>query len=383
VQLASQSPMALAGGRVRGKTPGVVTAWRAHLADGWRRLRRLARHPRVRATLTAARRRAWWLLIPVAALLVALAIASVPPTRRANQQGTFSFAALGDAPYSTLDERQYPVTLADIDRHDLGFVVHVGDIMAGRCTDDRYRKSLDWFNGLRHPVIYTPGDNEWSDCGYRGGGSFAIDRLQRLRQLFFSNPPRTLGGRQLPLISQAAQPGFGELVENQRWQHQGIIFATVHIVGSRNGLGPRNGPALSDPAEVGRRTEAAAAWVRDTFAGARGSGAPAVVIVFHAFPFFEQAAGDQARQPFEPFLLALEEEVERFARPVLAVHGDFHDYTVDQPMVRRTTGRRLTNFTRLQVPGSPDVGWVRVVVSPGAAVPFSFESRVVPRWRFW
>lgn len=354
------------------------------MTEGWRRLRRLAGDPRLRAYLAALRRRVWLLSIPLAALLLAAAIASVPAPRRANAPGAFSFAALGDAPYSAGDERRYPLTLADIEAHDLSFVVHVGDIMAGRCTDARFRKSLDWFNGLRHAVIYTPGDNEWSDCGYRGAGSFAPgERLQRLRQLFFTRPARTLGRRQLPVVSQAEQPAFAELVENLRWSHGGVVFATVHVVGSRNGLGPTAGPSLSDSAEVRRRTEGAAAWVRETFAEARARGAPAVVIAFQAFPYFERPAGDQARQPFEPFLLALEEEVERFGRPVLAVHGELHEYLVDQPLVRRTTGRRLSNFTRMQVPGSPDVGWVRVVVHPGAAVRFSFESRVVPRWRFW
>jgi hypothetical protein len=354
------------------------------MAEGWRRLGELARDPRLRAYLAAAWRRAWLLSIPLAVLLLALAIASVPSPRRENEPGAFSFAALGDAPYSARDERQYPHTLADIEAHDLSFVVHVGDIMAGRCTDARYRKSLGWFNGLRHAVIYTPGDNEWSDCGYRGGGPFEPgERLQRLRELFFTSPARTLGRRQLPVVSQAEQPAFAELVENLRWVHAGVVFATVHIVGSRNGLGPLAGPSLSGAAEVRRRTEGAAAWVRQAFAEARARSAPAVVIAFQAFPFFERAAGDQARQPFEPFLLALEEEVERFGRPVLAVHGDFHEYVVDQPLIRRTTGRRLSTFTRMQVPGSPDVGWVRVVVRPGAPAPFSFESRVVPRWRFW
>ena len=361
-----------------------MTRLRSRLAEGWQRLRLLAHHPRLRAYLAAARRRAWLVSLPVAAFLVAVAIASVPAPRRANDPASFSFGALGDAPYSDWDERQYPVTLADIDAHNLGFVVHVGDIMAGRCTEARYRKSLDWFNGLRHPVLYTPGDNEWSDCRYRNGGSFAPgERLQRLRQVFFATPPRTLGRRQVPVISQSEQPTFADLVENLRWSRGGVVFATVHIVGSRNGLGPLAGPALSEPAEVRHRTEGAAAWVRETFAQAHASGAPAVVIAFQAFPYFERPAGDPARQPFEPFLLALEEEVERFGRPVLGVHGDFHHYVVDQPLVRRTTGRRLANFTRMQVPGSPDVGWVRVVVRPGAAVPFSFESRVVPRWRFW
>ncbi len=44
---------------------------------------------------------------------------------------------------------------------------------------------------------------------------------------------------------------------------------------------------------------------------------------------------------------------------------------------------RLENLTRVQVPGSPLVGWVRVTVTPGADEPFAFESNVVPAWKHW
>jgi hypothetical protein len=43
----------------------------------------------------------------------------------------------------------------------------------------------------------------------------------------------------------------------------------------------------------------------------------------------------------------------------------------------------LDNMTRLQVPGSPDVGWVRVVVKPGPDTTFALENRVVPFWKVW
>jgi hypothetical protein len=68
---------------------------------------------------------------------------------------------------------------------------------------------------------------------------------------------------------------------------------------------------------------------------------------------------------------------------VLIAHGDDHTYTIDHPVVRSTTGRRLENVTRLEVPGSPQVGWVRVFVTPGAESPFAFEPHVVPRWKYW
>ena len=62
-------------------------------------------------------------------------------------------------------------------------------------------------------------------------------------------------------------------------------------------------------------------------------------------------------------------------RPVCA-HGDQHEYTVDRQL-------GLANLTRLEVPGSPNVGWVRVTITPNAREPFAFEPHVIPRWKVW
>jgi len=301
-----------------------------------------------------------------------------------NPPGTFSFAVLGDAPYDVTEEMQFRLVLQALETNDLSMVIHVGDIFWRPCTDELYRRSLDWFNGLRHPVVFTPGDNEWTDCWERGSGGFAPrERLERIRQIFYNDPQRSLGGSPLSLVSQAGRGPFPEFVENARWVRDRIVFATVHIVGSKNGM--KRFPARTDADDVAakRRTEAAAWWVRETFAEAKSLQASAVVISFHANPAFEEAVDHAYRRPYEPFNTAIEEEAEQFARPVLVMHGDNHDYIVDHPLVRRTTGRRLENLTRLQVPGSPAVGWVRVVVTPGAENPFAFEPHVVPRWKYW
>ena len=121
--------------------------------------------------------------------------------------------------------------------------------------------------------------------------------------------------------------------------------------------------------------------MHESFAEATASGAPAVIVAFHGTLGFGQPT--EARGAYEPFATALEEEVERFGKPVLIVHGDAHKLTVDHPLVRRTTGRWLANFTRLEVPGSPDVGWVRILVTPGAAQPVGFQPLIVSGWRFW
>ncbi len=330
------------------------------------------------------RRKTWFLGVFLLVLVVVFLITRGPEAPTPNPPGAFSFAVLGDAPYYAWEELQYRLVLQTLDANDLSFVIDVGDIFWRPCTDERYRQTLGEFNGLRHPVIYTPGDNEWMDCWEPGSGGFLPqDRLNRIRQIFFQNPTRSLGGTTLSLISQAGREPFHEFGENARWSHEGIVFATVHIVGSKNGMKSFPARTEADDTAARRRTEAAAAWVRETFAEARTLNASAVVLSFHGNAGLEESADDPDRQAFEPFITTVEEEAERFGRPVLLAHGDGHDYTVDQPLVRRTTGQRLENLTRLQVPGSPEVGWVRVVVTPGAETSFTFEKHVVPRWKYW
>ena len=132
-----------------------------------------------------------------------------PPTP--NPPGTFSFAALGDAPYYWFhgETLQYRIVLQEVDAHDLSFVLHVGDIFWRPCSDERYRQTLDEFNALRHPVIYTPGDNEWADCWTQATGSFEpLGRLSTIRSVFFATPTESLGGRRVPLVSQGGQAPF-------------------------------------------------------------------------------------------------------------------------------------------------------------------------------
>ena len=322
------------------------------------------------------------LVLLLLVVFVLLTRGSETPTP--NPPGTFSFAVLGDAPYDGWEEIQYRFVLESLNSHDLTWVIHVGDIFWRPCTDEHYQMTLERFNSLRHPVIYTPGDNEWTDCWERQSGSFKpAERLDRIRQIFFVNHTRSLGQNSLALVSQGGHEPYDEFVENARWVYKGIVLATVHVVGSQNGMKPFPGRAASDDDAAKRRTDAAAAWLRETFSEAATLNASAVVISFHASPDFDDSPDDPVRKPFEPLLTTLEAEAERFARPVLIVHGDDHTYTIDHPVVRSTTHRRLENVTRLEVPGSPQVGWVRVFVTPGAENPFAFEPHVVPRWKYW
>src|SRR2546430_1248644 len=79
---------------------------------------------------------------------------------------------------------EYPNVLADLNAHQLAFSVFDGDLKAGgdgACTNDLYTTSLAFFNSLRAPLIFTPGDNDWTDCwGRYGPGTGGFDPEERL-----------------------------------------------------------------------------------------------------------------------------------------------------------------------------------------------------------
>lgn len=303
------------------------------------------------------------------AVLLALALLtkSCPYHPAPVPAGAFAFAAMGDAPYYWWEDLRFRILRRELDAAGLRFTIHVGDIFWRPCSDAMYAKFRKRFDLLHAPVIYTPGDNEWTDCWERGSGSYApLERLNRIRQIFFSDAPR------IPLARQQQFP------ENARWKQQDVVFTTVHITGSQNAMKPFPGRTPADDAAARERMTANIAWMREAFASA--ANARAIVIAFHGSPAFEEPPGHQYRQHFEPFLGALEDETARFGKPVLLIHGDDHEYRVDSPVISR---HRLPNFTRLEVPGSPDVGWVRVTVTPDRASPFAFERRVVGGWKYW
>lgn len=332
---------------------------------------------------TGLRRLLVTLLVLVGAAVLIWATAGPPPPEP-TPEGAFAFAVLGDAPYYPWEELRFRLVRQALDEHQLAFVVHVGDTLWRPCSDRQFRKVLGWLEALRHPVILTPGDNDWTDCWEPQVGEFQpLERLARLRELFFAEPERALGGGGLGLESQAASGAGEEFPENVRWQWRGVLFATIHLVGSANGRQPFPGRTFADDAEADRREAAGVAWLQAAFDAAEEDGAAALVLAFHAAPPFEEPVGHPWRRGYEPFLAALEERAARFGRPVLLAHGDDHQFRVDRPLVHRGTGRRLDNVTRLEVPGSPDVGWVRVLVHAGSEPRFSFQEKLVPRWKYW
>jgi len=297
------------------------------------------------------------------------------------QAATFNFVALGDLPYGS-DETagvKYRQLITQINALNPEFSIHVGDFKAGsaHCSNEefeRQRKHFDLFNGA---LIYTPGDNDWTDCGRKSNGSYdPLERLEKLRGQFFK-PDTSLGQAPLPLVTQGkVMPAYSTFVENQRWQFSNTLFTTVHIVGSDNRFAPNNAEAEK---EFLAREQANIVWMKETFQIAAKQKIQTLVFAFQADVIRGMSrSGTWAEKTgfhasIEKTLLPLAKE---FQGSILIVHGDSHNFEFDQTFMLES--QILKNVYRLEVPGAKTTGAVSVTIEEGNSIPFSVKKIIVP-----
>ncbi len=321
------------------------------------------------------------LLGPPALLLAGLAGAQPAPgrPRPLPATGTFTFVALGDMPYTLpADYGRFEKLIGAINQQRPAFSVHVGDIKSGStlCTAEIYGKVLAEFQTFEQPLVYTPGDNEWTDCNRpKAGGYDPEERLAVVRKMFFSDH-NSFGKAKLALTSQALDPAFAAYVENNRWSTGNVAFATVHLVGSNNNFVPND--AKGQNREFYERQKADLAWLDAVFAEATAQKRLGVVLFTQA-DMFSPTKNAKDADGFTEILGALGRLTVAFGRPVLLVNGDSHRFIVDKPLLNPASPKQvLQNFTCLQVPGEADVQAVRVTVDPGQTALFQMQELVVP-----
>jgi hypothetical protein len=270
------------------------------------------------------------------------------------------FLAVGDLPYAEAEAALLARLLAQETARAPAFVLHVGDIKGGSepCTDARNREVASLFRIQPVPVVYTPGDNEWTDCHReRAGARDPLERLAAVRRMFFADPS-VLHNQSLGLrVPVPDHPENAWLIRDD------VLLAVLHVVGSGNAWTPRDPTAraaFEARAAANRRVLEAAA------AAGQAARVRAAVLAFHANPLFEKPG----HRGFQPFRQDLQYLLARFAGPVLLIHGDTHSYKLDRPVADPASGEPITRVQRLEVPGSPLVAGVRVSVEPDAETVF-------------
>src|SRR5262249_44343221 len=342
----------------------------------------------------------------------------------------------GDWPYSQALLDAAPLLINSINSEPkVRLVMHVGDIHSGSmpCTgaglnplpatsQPLWNKGIfDLFEQFKAPVVYTPGDNEWTDCHKtkQGTSGYPLYELAAVRALFFADPGYTLGGRKKQVLTQAqafdpAHPTDAQFVENVLWEESQVVFVTLNLPGSNNDGLPWNGgsktvpgnppystdpfvgpPVLTEAARkqaVAERTAADIRWLQAAFARAEADGAKAVLIGTQADMWDPAAAasGGDGLNGYDGLVRELASLCAHFARPVLLINGDSHLYETDNPLIAAfyadsTTvadihgvGYAVPNLTRITVQGSTNKPreWLRLTIDPRAPEIFSWENVV-------
>jgi hypothetical protein len=354
-----------------------------------------------------------------------------------HSDNVLTIAVYGDSPYGlnpsdTTQTDLTPQFIASINADGkVDLVLHVGDIHSGKqyCTEAYDREIYDLWTAFKNPLIYTPGDNDWTDCHKAGEGGHVqvngepvdyadgdpIANLDLIRSIFFPVPGYTLGGRNKQVLTQAEhyEPAYAtdaNYVENVMWEQSKVLFVTLNIPGGSNNdadnwFGQPRTQAQTD--EIAERSQADLHWLEAAFAQAQQDGVDAVVIMIQADMWDLDGKAVSHLANYEPFISSIAEHTLAFGKPVLLFNGDSHMYRSDnpleqgQPCVFEATNPGtvvdcssipasatftpdawnnhpaydVSNFHRVVVHGSTEpLEWLRLTITPGANAPASASA---------
>ncbi len=317
-----------------------------------------------------------------------------------------TYAVIGDVPYEPRTPQTalslMPTLIGSINADaNVSRAIHVGDIKSGstKCSDEWFQQIADQFRTFRDPLVYSIGDNEWTDCHRANNGGYnPINRLAKIRELFFSRPGFTLGAAPKRIDAQRNYP------ENASWMAAGVAFSTFHVIGSNNGraswFGDRKDTTSLTPLVTVARPETAAEgaareaewaardaanlrWLERTFEEAREEHAKGVVLILQADLWApdDRAAGADF-SAHTAFVQRIATLATRFRKPVLMISGDSHEFRVDAgvPWFSLYGVAPVPNVTQLVVDRSieADIDWVKLTIDPKSPAVFSWAQVFVP-----
>jgi hypothetical protein len=286
-----------------------------------------------------------------------------------------AIAVFGDAPYGVgnSDSAEFAATSAFIDTinadREVTLALHVGDIHSGSqyCTEAYDRAVFGLWTRFQVPLVYTPGDNEWTDChkAKEGGGSYdatsgqivyqrdasgnlidymggdPLANLDLVRRIFFQNPGHTLGAHRL-LRSQfrdfdRRHPADARYVENVMFEQAGTVVVTLNIPGGSNNDTDiwYGAPVMSErqATEIAERTSADLRWLDAAFKHADEEHARAVVIQVQANMWDLDGKPASHLAQYKPLVERIATLTKAFGGPVLLLNGDSHQYRSDNPLM--------------------------------------------------
>lgn len=226
----------------------------------------------------------------------------------------FSFGVIAHAFSNTSDESALRNMIAEANAENLAFVVANGiKSKTEPCTDQVYSRRKALLEDSEHGLILSLAASDWVECRRNDGRSAAIERLNRIRDLFFVDE-FSFGSTRIPLIRQSLAPKFRNYGENTRWLMGGVMFATINLPANNNHFLS----AAGRNSEFEDRLVANRTWLQQLFNAATRKNLKAIVIFCDGNPF---------SKPNSPSLFGLSANRDGFAdirRQIISLGSKFH-----------------------------------------------------------
>ena len=212
------------------------------------------------------------------------------------------FGVVGHSFSKGAGETQLQKSLGKMDHSWLSFVVATGVKAAAEpCSDALYTRRRDLFEAAKRPVVVMPAASDWAECKNGAGRPAAIERLNRLREVLYSDAD-AFGAQPLMLARQSANAKFRSYAENAYWVVGNVLYATINLPSNNNHYRPEAGRN----SEFEDRAVANRFWLKRLFAQARHDRLDGIVLF---------SEGDVKILTDEPGLLA------RFGRGAQPMDG--------------------------------------------------------------
>lgn len=228
-------------------------AWRGGLLErGWR---------------SAGRRGRW--------LLALTLLAAAPSAFAAQARKSFQFAIAAQMLQGEAGEAELRRGFDEAQQKRAAFLLVSGIKSASEaCSDKLYAQRRALLDQSPRPLVLSLAGSDWTACRNSAGRSNAIERLNRIRELFFDQD-ESLGEKKLALNRLSNSSQFRSYAENAYWEYGNVLFATIN-------LPARNNHFLTEAgrnSEYEDRTVANRSWLQRLFALAKRKKLDGIVLV--------------------------------------------------------------------------------------------------------
>lgn len=298
--------------------------------------------------------------LPLSAMALVLTLQAAPALA---QPADMRFGVIGHTFRKSADEALLRRAIAETDADNLGFVVVNGIKSAGEpCSDALYEQRLGLLSRAKNGVVLSLAGSDWSECKRDNGRTAAMERLTRMRDVYFQDE-MSFGETRLLLNRQSTSTKFRSYAENARWDMGNVVFATINLPAPNNHY-------LTDAGRNGEfedRLIANRYWLERTFTFATREKRAGVVLFSDGNPGLHSGrtsvrGPDGARDGFLEVRRQILAFAAAFPGKVLVVHGGIPSKTVAAPVIvwRGNLGDiEVTN------------GWARLNVSQFSPMLFS------------